>query len=336
MGEVAIKKFERIKSLRCYDQVEEMIYSGYPMSAVAHYIQNRMGEYQHVKRVSLMEMLRLYREHLKEKGGLVQRSLPRVFLQAEKKFSDKLEELKRLEERYQAMEYRFDVMHAEERMTGVINPQVDKIDRRMCEIITKMHGIKMDLGLVGSRDLGTINISAERLEYVRSRYGEGAAKALDDPVSRGRVLAALNAIKRSGQLRDSDGSPMDIHERMNLSEEEAGQVVDVDYEVEDGDELPDGEEWGHGGDEDDQGEHGGDEPLLGEDLSKPADDMVEDDEEGSTEDQEPDSDFVDPPAKETEMEPVRRSSQGLPPGPMKPSVRGNVKKRWTTKDQKKK
>ena len=83
MAKAAIKKFVKIKTLKCFDQVQEMLYAGYPPAAVATYIQDRMREYRDIKRTSLIESLKLYRQDLRE-GGLVRSTLPRVFIDAEK------------------------------------------------------------------------------------------------------------------------------------------------------------------------------------------------------------------------------------------------------------
>jgi len=338
-ADTSIDKFKRIRSLKCYNQVEEMLYAGYPPSGIANYIQVRMNEYRDVKRASLIDMLQRFRQSLKE-GGLVRSTLPRVFSDAEKKFANKMKNLERLEDQYLAMQYRFDVLHAEERMTGQINPKVDKIDRRMEQIISKMHTIQMDLGLVGSRDLGTITVSAERVEFIKNKYGEKAAQAFADPVSRGRVLAALNAIKRAGSLRNRDGTPMQVGDHMDLSEDES-RIVDIEYEATGGDDEHEESDEGGGPEEWEGGppQHNLDD--IREDLSKPDEDPMDErvealDPDDDEEEKMPNTP-IDPPTQCVEMEPVRRKpDQRFPPGPMKPSVRGNVKDRTTSKDRKKK
>jgi hypothetical protein len=55
----------------------------------------------------------------------------------------------------------------------------------------------MDLKLTGSRDLGTLHISAEKMAQIREKYGEVGERTLESPTSRGRITAVLNAaIKR--------------------------------------------------------------------------------------------------------------------------------------------
>jgi hypothetical protein len=227
-------KYKKIRALNCYEQVHEMLLSGYPAPHVAQYVQKRMKEYQHVTRSSMILMLQQYRRDMITEGEMVQTTLPRIFQTAEKRFSNKMIELERLEEIFISQQYRFDILHAEERMTGAIDAQVDRIVKEMRDTLTRMHSIKMDLGLVGSRDLGTLTISAERLETIKEKYGTGAARAMADPVSRGRVLAALGAMQRAAKLRDMDGNRIDLTDRMNLSEEEREQMgaIDADFEVE--------------------------------------------------------------------------------------------------------
>lgn len=342
-----LTKFVKIRKLKCYPQVEEMLYAGYPVSAVCVYIQDRMKEYPEIKRTSLIERLSLFRQSLSE-GGLVHSTLPRVFVQAEKKFSNKMMELERLEDSFSAMEYRFDVAHAEERINGKIDPQVDRIGKSMRDIVMQMHNIKMDLGLVGSRDLGTITVSAEKIAYIKDKYGEGAAKAFQDPVSRGRVLAALGAIKRAGNLRDTDGEPMELGDRMDLSDAEKSRIVDVEYEVAEGDDVPEGDDGGEDAGDSENGQQGTEFMPQGEDLNKPSDDMPEGDmPEGYDEvvealdpDEEPEEGSQPvvrrDPQNNIEMAPVRKREGRLPPGPIKPSVRGNVERRWSSTDVPKK
>lgn len=344
MSEAAVDKFKRIRTLRCYEYVEDMLYAGFPPSAVADYIQTRMHEYRDVKKTSLIEMLKRYRDSLKD-AGLVCSTLPRAFVKAEKNFTNKMKELERLEDMYQAQQYRFDVAHGNERISGFLDPVVDKIEKGMRDIAMSMHRIKMDLGLVGSRDLGTITVTAQDEEYIKNKYGDGAAKAFADPVSRGRVLAALGALKRAGDLRNKDGSPLRIAEHMDLSEDERAQIIDIEPEESE-------EEEGAVEEESEPGvEHHppvkkaprkkpSDFMPEGEDFSAPADDMDESVEALDVED-EPETESEEAPvasapkAPEVVMEPVRRpTAPNLPPPPMKPSVRGNPEDRWTTRKKK--
>jgi len=305
-------KFKRIKSLKCFKDVEEMLYAGFPIAAIANFIQKNKEESLDITRDSLIQSLVQYHTSLKP-AGLICHTLPRTFAKAETKFANKMKELERLETQYRAAEYRFDLAHGKERMGNYCDPEVSKLQKLIIEIIAKQHAVKMDLGLIGSRDLGTITVSAERVEYIRNKYGEGAARAFDDPVSRGRVLAALSSIRRAGKLREADGSMIEVSEKMNLTDDES-KIIDVEYEET-------GETY----------EVGPMEKVVmdpDEDFSKPIDDMGEAKRvEKKTEPEPRDEPMVrEPLDNDSEMAIIRNVNPNLPPGPQRPALRVNRKK----------
>lgn len=298
-------KFSKIKSLKCHDAVLDMLYSGFPPRAVARYIQNRNDEYTDVTYESLVVMVHRYRESLAE-GDFVRRTLPTVFEKAEMKFSDKLEELKRLENLWSATKYRFDMLHGAELYnefrdeTGEVlevyhDRRANVVTKLLVDISMKMHSIKMDLGLTGSRDLGTITVSAEKLAYIKDKYGDGAAKAFSNPVSRSRVLAVLGATIRAGKLKNEDGSPVEIDKHMDLTNDEKKQlkaqeeVLDADFK------------------------------MVNKGKPNEQDSFVEESE--IDEEEREDKMFRDPQSENIELEQPKRSDPRLPPGPLVRKIR---------------
>lgn len=200
MGE---KKFARIESLKCFKEVYDRLVCGYPLSAVTRFIQNEKAECQDVPYDTLYGQLKRYRKRILPEDILSRRQ-PHIFVEAHKRYADKLEELRRLDVQYEGLMYRFDLTHAEERISGVINPQVDKINKSIVDTIRSMHNIKMDLGINGQRNLGSVYISEERLAEIREKHGDKAAKAMADPVSRARVLGALDLIRKEAWLKTQE------------------------------------------------------------------------------------------------------------------------------------
>lgn len=191
-----IVPFARIKGLRCHTEVVERLVAGYPCPDVARYIQEEEGESLDVGRRSLTEILRQYVESEVASSDLIAPRLPHLVIKAAKEFGDRMEDLRRLERTYEVALYRLDLAHGRERRTGDIDAGVDKQMKVLIDLVAQMHAIKMDLGLTGSRDLGTLTVSAERLEEIRTRYGEGAARAFADPVQRAQVLGLLKRVMR--------------------------------------------------------------------------------------------------------------------------------------------
>ncbi len=215
---------DRILLLRCHSVVHDMVCAGYPLPAIANLIQDKMQECLELDKQVLVVNLWRYRQSLKEGGTLVEAALPRVFWEAKKTFSNKMQELERLEETIMILQYRIDLAHAAERISNAIDPAVDRMVREFTNVVARMHDIKMDLGLVSSRDLGTITVSAERLEAVRLKYGEKAASAYADPVSRNRVLAAINAIRKVS----GDKTTKRLSAAMGMSDSDS-PVIDADF-----------------------------------------------------------------------------------------------------------
>jgi len=207
MADKTKEPFAKITSLKCYRRVYEMVVHGYPATEIARYIQESRREYLDVKYESLCSMLCRFRDSIVPVESLAPR-LPHYVAKKGREFGDRLEELKRLERMYDALEYRFDIVHGEERISGRINEHLEKQAKSMTDVIMRMHNIKMDLGLSGSRDLGTLTISAERLAEIEQKYGKEAAEAMASPVSRGRILKVLNMTIERARLLER-GSPID-------------------------------------------------------------------------------------------------------------------------------
>jgi len=195
---------KRVKGLRCFQEVYERICAGYPMPEIARYVQEEEGESTDIPRATLAEDLRLFMHAEVVPADLIAPRLPHLVVKAQREFNDRLEDLRRLERAYEVLLYRLDLAHGMERRTGVIDPNVDRHAKSLIDLVARMHEIKMDLGLTGSRDLGTLTVSAERLQEIKDRYGEGAARAFADPVQRAQVLGLLKRIMRLAGRTDLD------------------------------------------------------------------------------------------------------------------------------------
>jgi len=56
--------FQKLRSLPCFPEVHDLLVRGWNVSAVADVIRHRHGAYLHVRRRSLVEILRRYRKSL--------------------------------------------------------------------------------------------------------------------------------------------------------------------------------------------------------------------------------------------------------------------------------
>jgi hypothetical protein len=196
------KKYSRLKKLRCYPKVHEMLCAGYPAPGVADFIQSQ-GESTDIKKTSLIVALNKYRQDLLP-ADILSTRMPHVIIQAKKQYTDKLEDLKRMDNIFEALLYQFDALHADYRMTGGLHPAFNQTVREIKDLIYKMHLMKIDLGISGQRNVGSGVVSVERLEEVRQKYGDAAARALQDPVKRTKVMAFWNKISDAAQLKEKE------------------------------------------------------------------------------------------------------------------------------------
>lgn len=214
------EKHKNIKALGCFERVHEMLCYGYPAPYVAKYIIEQ-GEYTWVKKRSLEHMLRLYRSDEVLPGDVLACRRPDILISIQKQYTDKLEDLRRMDLLYEKLVYRLDREMAKEEDFDAPNIVVDRTAREIMELAYRMHHTKMDLGISGQRHLGTLTVSPERLEEIKNKYGEGAARAMADPVSRARVLAVLKAAEDRARMMDENEEAIDVSpSRVERDEEE--------------------------------------------------------------------------------------------------------------------
>jgi hypothetical protein len=194
------EKFARLKQLRCFDRVMDMLSYGYPATEVAKFIRSQ-GEYKGAKLVSIAEALRKYRREEMLPSDVLACRRPDIIVKAKKQYSDKLQELRELDLLREHYWNRFALALARETDSGIPSQTVDRTGKALLDIVRTMHNVKMDLGISGKRQLGTLHLSPERLEEISKKYGEGPARAMADPVSRARVLAYLRKVQDAAMLR---------------------------------------------------------------------------------------------------------------------------------------
>lgn len=222
-------KHSKVKKLKCIEKVDEMLLSGFPPSAVAKFIQEE-GEYLDVKRTSLVTTIYEYREKM-GLSEVVAIQLPHWAAKKARTFADRLEDLQRLDRAYSLQEQRVDIQAAEEIMSGKRDDDLSKEIRALVDIPMKMHRMRMDLGLSGSRDLGTLVISPEKLAEIEDKYGPEAAKTYANPVSRGRILQAVNLAIERAKLLEQEGVPLEDDEEIEYADYEE---IDPDEDEESG------------------------------------------------------------------------------------------------------
>lgn len=197
------EKYARIKALNCFDRVNQMLCYGYPAPEVARFIISQ-GEYKNVKFNTVVEAIQHYRRDEILPADVLACRRPDILVDANKKYQDKLEDLGRMDVLYEKLVYRLDTLIAKEMETGVSSVETIKTVNSIHNLMRTMHVTKMDLGISGQRQLGTVYVSPEKLSEIEDKYGKGAARAMANPVSRARVLSVLKAVEDEAAMLERE------------------------------------------------------------------------------------------------------------------------------------
>jgi len=205
----AVHRFDRLREMKCFPEVRRRLVKGFPIPEVAQWVQEVQKEYTSASRVALESIMRDFRADLPVVELLpegIQRS--NVIASALRRFRNGVDELKEMEELYAIQRARIDLAYEQEVAKGKLQFGTVQEVRAGLEILAKVAGLKMDLG-IHQRHLGQLDVTAKKLEEIETRYGSSEVSAVvRNPESRRKVLSAMErvvALLGSGTPADSVG-----------------------------------------------------------------------------------------------------------------------------------
>jgi len=213
-----LDKFERLRSLACFEDVNEMITTGWPLAEIAKYIQKTKKEYDDVEELSLIYILQAYRRSLPP-TALVARRLPHAFQKASQEVRDGLDVLSEMTKLYEIQMKRIEIDHdLELKAKKLIPSMTQEIKEARC-ILETFQKLKMDLGL-DERHLGTLTVDAASEEVV-TRYGKSSVRrVLDDPQASRKVLSLAERFVQISQARDDYSEEVEEEDALLLEDSE--------------------------------------------------------------------------------------------------------------------
>ena len=194
---------QKLRALQCFPEVHGKICDGWPISAVAKFIQEERQEYTDAKLCTLEGVLQKYRDAL-PKSDLVKGRLPKYFQDAIAEVEGEIDELLEFTKLYRLQMERIGIDLQTEKSIKKLFPTMTQEMRVAGEILNRVAQLKMDLGL-NERHLGRVDIEAQILGEVSAKYdGTDIGKVLENPKSRGRLRSiaehALSLAKRGIDL----------------------------------------------------------------------------------------------------------------------------------------
>ena len=197
------KKHARFLDLECRAELDDMIFHGMSMPDIAKWLHEEKSECTDMARDSLVVVLSRYRNDLppaRRSGELLPRAARKASLEIERG----VDELEWLEKLFKKQMDRIDIGGSFEQKTRILNRHMNQEIALAAALLQKRHDIKMDLGLDGGRNLGTLGVRPELGEDIAERYGEQIALRMRDPNSTGKALAIAESLLRLDSMRDED------------------------------------------------------------------------------------------------------------------------------------
>ena len=194
-------KFSSIQKLACIDEVNDMLRAGRTLASVARFIQEDRLEYTSASPGSLAARLGVYRRSMKP-AELVAPRQPVAIERAQAKLDAGINVVTEIQRLYEIQLERIggarDMEVKQEVMLKFLGAEISTA----ANLLKTHHDMTMDLGLNGGRSLGTLTIKPEVVEQVRGSHGHGAAKALTNQESSGKVLSIFNKLSRHASAQE--------------------------------------------------------------------------------------------------------------------------------------
>jgi len=187
--------FQKLRALKCFDEVHRRILEGWGMPALAQYIQEECDEYTEVSAQGLISVLRRYRDTIPP-AQLIQKRIPSKFASAQEQVDEGLDELQELWNLYQLQMERLGIELQNERTIKKLFPSMTQEIRTTREILSTIAELKMDLGL-NNRQIGTVDIDAHITAHVAERFSNPrVAQVLASPEKRRKLLGIAKQLAK--------------------------------------------------------------------------------------------------------------------------------------------
>lgn len=185
-------------------EMDSRIKHGYSLPDLAKWLHEEKGECADLTHDSLVTTLYRYREDMKPME-VAERLLPGIVKEAKVEIERQVDELEELQKLYKLQRERIEIGVQFEKSSRVLNKNMTQEIAQAASILMRRHEIKMDLGVEGGRNLGTLSVNPLLGASVSSKYDVDIVQAASDPISRGKALAVARALAAlDGDVLDFD------------------------------------------------------------------------------------------------------------------------------------
>lgn len=197
--------YERVRELKCFQEVYDRILDGWPIAEIARFIQDIKKESLDVTKAGLMAALQGFRASLPP-GELAKKRMPGLLANAANEVEAGLDEMREMEKLYRLQMNRLDIDIENEKKIKKLLPTTGQEVRIAREILSNYAELKMDLGL-SKRHIGQMDVDARLMADVAVRYNKTeVTTVLNDPQSRKRVLGLVERLMSKSTAALAEGS----------------------------------------------------------------------------------------------------------------------------------
>ena len=193
--------FQRVKALKCFPEMREKLLAGWPLPKLADFVQKEQNEYTDVTKQSLVSILHRFRKTIPA-GELASQVLPTAITDAVKEVVDSLDEIKALEDLYKLQMQRVQIDFSTEKKIGKLLGSLTQDIRTTREILESIAKLKSDKGIT-PRNLGTMTHEVQGGIIHADLPNASAAKVLEDPQSRNKVLSLMQKFMNNSSKIDT-------------------------------------------------------------------------------------------------------------------------------------
>jgi len=190
----------KLKALKCFKDVHDMICSGWTTAEVASYIQEQRREMLDQTPASIEWQLSQYRTALPP-GALTPIQRTPTYKKAVAKIKRGIDELAELEKLYELQMQRITIDFETEKKINKLMPTMTREIKCARDILVSMAELKMDLGL-DERHLGKLDVGLEAPEELAARFGKPlVGQVLQNAESRQKLLALVDKFAKVQQAK---------------------------------------------------------------------------------------------------------------------------------------
>jgi len=184
---VSFWRVERIRSLKCFEVVREMLLSGIPPVEVARQVQI-LGEMTQIS----LDTVRVHMEHFRAtlpKALMVARVNPAHYVASRKKVDATIDSIQVLSDLTEKMMKRIDIGMAREKAMNFLLPNMEKQFTVCMELACRIHEMKKNIGF-NEQTLEVVDkaVAVSRVDWDKTYSKPGLNEVMSNPESRVRVI----------------------------------------------------------------------------------------------------------------------------------------------------